>query len=198
MVGRARGGAAPRRLLSCRVLTAVTDRRHRLPQQTGHLRSAASSLGRDDAEDRRRSQTARRQDRYHVSAAHLGLDDDAPSACAHDRAGRWPVTGRQALGCSSAQVPAAGEGALAPVQETHARGAGKSTRGNRAALLQAVRDALRETGILCLPQTTTSIEVGGLCQGTIRWARARLLLRRLLSVLVVAVVCRRQRNLNKS
>src|SRR5262249_55992107 len=89
-------------------------------------------------------------------------------------AGRWPVTGRQALGCSSAQVPAAGEGALAPVQETHARGAGKSTRGRRAALLQRAHGALREAGIHCLPQATTSLEVGGLCQATIRWARARL------------------------
>jgi len=38
------------------------------------------------------------------------------------------------------------------------------------------RGALRETGIHCLPQSTTSFEVGGLCQRTIRWARARLTL----------------------
>jgi Transposase zinc-binding domain len=49
----------------------------------------ASSRG--HACDRRRSQASRRQDRYHRRAPHLGLGDDAPSACAHDRAGRWLV-----------------------------------------------------------------------------------------------------------
>src|SRR5262249_3463482 len=76
------------------------------------LPSEIAAIGRDNPDNRRRSQTAWRQDRYHLSAAHLGFDDDPPSACAHDRAGRWPVARRQALGCGAAQVPAAGEGAL--------------------------------------------------------------------------------------
>ena len=43
------------------------------------------------AHDRRRSQASRRQDRHHRRPPHLGFGDDAPSACAHDRAGWWLV-----------------------------------------------------------------------------------------------------------
>src|SRR5262249_41431142 len=52
----------------------------------------------------------------------------------------------------------------------------KSPRGRRAPLLQRAHAALPEAGIHCLPQATTSLEVGGLRQATIRWARARLTL----------------------
>ena len=47
--------------------------------------------------DRRRSEASWRQDRHHVGAAQLGLGHDAPSACAHDRAGRRPLRRRPAL-----------------------------------------------------------------------------------------------------
>jgi len=48
--------------------------------------------------DRGRPKAPRRPSRHHFRAAHLGLGDDASSACAHDRAGRWHRVGRIALG----------------------------------------------------------------------------------------------------
>ena len=76
----------------------AADRRHRLSEQARHLRSAVQGIRRDDADDCRRSQASRRQDRHHVGAAHLGLGDDASSARAHDRAGRRPVARWRAMG----------------------------------------------------------------------------------------------------
>jgi hypothetical protein len=42
----------------------------------------------DDADHRRRSQAPRRADRHHRRIPHLGIGNDPPPACAHDRAGR--------------------------------------------------------------------------------------------------------------
>ena len=53
--------------------------------------------GRDDDDDRRRSQASRRPDRHHRRAAHLGLGDDASSACPHDRARRRRLARRPAV-----------------------------------------------------------------------------------------------------
>ena len=75
-------------LLPRRVHAAGPDRRYRLPEQGGDLRPAVQGLGRDHAQDRRRSQAPRRPHRHHLRAAHLGLGTDPPPACAHDRAGR--------------------------------------------------------------------------------------------------------------
>ena len=51
----------------------AADRRLRLSEQGGDLRPPVQGLGRDAADDRRRSQASRRPHRHHVGAAHLGL-----------------------------------------------------------------------------------------------------------------------------
>ena len=89
VVGGAGSRVAARSILPRRVHVAGADRRHlAYHQQGGHLRHPVQGVGRDDADDRRRSQASRGQDRHHVGAAHLGFGDDAPSARAHDRARR--------------------------------------------------------------------------------------------------------------
>src|SRR5499427_10776909 len=62
-----------------------SDRRHRLPEQSRDLWSAVHGGGRSHPDDRRRSQAAWRQDWHYLGAPHLGLGDDASSACPHDR-----------------------------------------------------------------------------------------------------------------
>src|ERR1700694_1203662 len=57
---RARSRSAARAVLPCRVHAAGADRRHRLSQQGGHLRSPVQGFGRDPDHDRRRSQAPRR------------------------------------------------------------------------------------------------------------------------------------------
>src|ERR1700730_11813558 len=62
------------------------------------LEIPASSLGRDDDRHRGRTQAPGRAHRHHLGASHLGLGDDAPSACAHDRAGRRHLGRRITMG----------------------------------------------------------------------------------------------------
>ena len=88
MARRARGRAAAGALLPRRVHAAGGHRRHRLSEQGRDLRPPVHGLGRDHAHHRGRPQASRRPHRHHRGAAHLGLGDDAPSARAHDRAGR--------------------------------------------------------------------------------------------------------------
>src|SRR5262245_24558025 len=73
VASRARGRAAARWLLPCRLHGARADRRYRLPEQTGDLRSAHEGRGRDDAHDRSRSQACGCPHRHHCSAGHLRL-----------------------------------------------------------------------------------------------------------------------------
>ena len=87
MAGRARGRAAAGTLLSCGVHVAGRNPRHRLSEQDGDLRSVVQGLGRDHADDRRRSQASRRPHRLHLGVAHLGLRSRPSPSCAHDCAG---------------------------------------------------------------------------------------------------------------
>ena len=82
--------------------------------------------GRDHAHDRRRSRASRRPHRPHRRAAHLGLGDDPPSACAHDRAGRRPLGGRREVDLVPVRLPGARQCAGAPVPR---QDAGDADRG---------------------------------------------------------------------
>ena len=95
LVEKRRGDRAmmPVNLFASRTFLGLTlftspNRRYRLSEQGGDLRSAVPGIGRDDGDDRRRPQASRRQYRHHRRVAHLGIGDDASSARAHDRAGR--------------------------------------------------------------------------------------------------------------
>ena len=81
--------------------------RHRLSEQTGRLRSADEGVGRHHANDRRRSQAPRRENRHHRRAAHLGLGDDASSARAHDCSRRRLVRRWNTLDRRTRQLPRA-------------------------------------------------------------------------------------------
>src|SRR5215813_13472026 len=98
MVGRARGGAATGSVLPCRLHPSGTDRRHRLSEQAGDLRSAVQGGCRHDHGDRRRPQASRRTHRPHRRAAHLGFGDDPSPPRAPDRAGWRSFRGSIALG----------------------------------------------------------------------------------------------------
>ena len=69
------------------------------PEQAGGLQSAVQGFGRDAAHDRRRSQASGRAHRHHLGAPHMGLGDDAPPACPHDRTRRRHQPGRRTLDC---------------------------------------------------------------------------------------------------
>ncbi len=98
MARRARSRPAAGRLLPRRVHAARRGRRHRVPQQGAGLRPAVQGGIGDDADDRGRSQAPRRAHRHHRRAPHMGLGDDPPSPCPHDRAGRRHRAGRAAAG----------------------------------------------------------------------------------------------------
>ena len=77
---------------------------------------------------RGRSEAPRRADRHHLGAAHVGLGDDAPSARAHDRAGRRHRSRWIRLDRQGPELPAARAGALATVPAAHARAADGGAR----------------------------------------------------------------------
>ena len=79
------------------------------------LRPAVPAASETHAHDRRRSQAPRRPHRHHRRAPHLGLGDDPPSACPHDRAGRRHLARRHALGALPARLLPAGARALEAV-----------------------------------------------------------------------------------
>src|SRR5665213_220229 len=83
MAGGARGRSAAGAILSCGVHAAGGHRRYRLPEQGRGLRSPVQGLGRDDANDRRRSEASGRQDRHHFGPPYLGLGHDPSSARPH-------------------------------------------------------------------------------------------------------------------
>ena len=64
---------------------------------------------------RGRSQAPGRSHRHHRGASHLGIGDDAPSACAHDRAGRRHLSRRITMGLVQIELFPARAGSLAPV-----------------------------------------------------------------------------------
>ena len=108
-------------VLPRRLHPAGRDRRRRLPEQDGRLRPPVPGLVRGAADHRRRSQAPRRPHRRHRRAPHMGLGDDPPPACPHDRAGRRHLARRRELGPLPAGLPPAGARALPPVPPAHAR-----------------------------------------------------------------------------
>ena len=89
------------RMFSGKVLAMLKDAhaaeptaRHCLPEQARRLQSADEGGGRDDVDDRGRSQAPRCEDRHHGGATYVGVSADAPSARAHDRARRGTVGGK--------------------------------------------------------------------------------------------------------
>ena len=142
---RSRGRAAAGAVLSRRVHAAGSDRRHRLSQQGRHLRSAVQGLGRDDADDRRRSEASRRQDRHHLRAAYLGLGHDPSPACPHDRAGRRHLARRPTLGVVPAGLLPAGARALAPVPTVVSGAPRRPPSGRPPELLRRRRSSRRST-----------------------------------------------------
>ena len=138
---RPRGRSAAGRLFPRRLHPAGRDRPDRLPEQGGGLRPAVPHGGRDAAHDRRRSQAPRRPHRRHRRAPQLGLGDDPPSACPHDRAGRRDIARRHALGvaagpascCRCGCSPACSGGSSWPASPTPTRRAGwRSSARSRA------------------------------------------------------------------
>ena len=132
VAGRARGRAAARRLLPCRLHVAGRVARHGLSEQARDLPSAHEGVGRDHAHDRRRSQAPGRQDRHHRRAPHLGLGADASSARAHDRAGRRAVGRWRAMGLSRAGLPRARQRARRACSGAVAGDAGQGARAKAA------------------------------------------------------------------
>ena len=113
-------------VLSRRVHAPCGRRRHRLSEQGRDLRSFVQGLGRDHADDRRRSEAPRRQDRHHLRAPHLGISAHPSPARAYDCPGRRHLARRPALGFLPAGILPAGARALPPVQapvpsEAHCR-----------------------------------------------------------------------------
>src|SRR5271166_5042408 len=90
-------------------------RRYRLSEQGRRLRPAVQGLIRDHAHHRSRSQASRRSHWHLVRPPHLGLGDDPSPACTHDRAGRWVLTRRKALGLMSATLLPGSGGAVSLV-----------------------------------------------------------------------------------
>ena len=86
MARTARGRAVARAVFPSGLYLARAHRGYCLPEQGRHLRFLVQGLRRDHARDRSRSQASGRQDRLHRRASYLGFCDDAPSACAYDRA----------------------------------------------------------------------------------------------------------------
>ena len=136
---RARGRSAAGRLFPRRLHAADRDRPDRLPEQGGGLRPAVPCGGRDTAHHRRRSQAPRRPHRRHGRAPYLGLGNDPPPACSHDRAGRRDIARRHALDIVPARLSVAGAGALAPVPAALPGRARRRPRGGPAGVLRRNR-----------------------------------------------------------
>src|SRR3981189_2951845 len=136
MAGRARGRVAAGAVLSRGVHPAGSDRRHRLSQKGRDLRPAFQGLIRDHAHHRSRSQASRRSHWHLVRPPHLGLGDDPSPACTHDRAGRWVLTRRKALGLMSATLLPVSGGAVSLVPPVVPGQAPRRLSGRCAAVLR--------------------------------------------------------------
>ena len=143
-----------------------SDRRHRLPEQSRDLWSAVHGGGRSHPDDRRRSQTAWRQDRHHRRAPQLGLGDDASSARAHDRAVRRHLARWHALGIVPPAVLSAGAGPLAPVPAIIPGQPPRCSPGWTSRVLRRPHRARQTAIICCLPRAAAQDRMGGLCQET--------------------------------
>jgi hypothetical protein len=91
----ARGSAsrtAAGAVLSCRLHTAGTGQRDRVPEQVRRLRDPVPHGGRDTRHHRGQSQASRRQARYDRGSSHLGPDPAASSARPLRRSRRRPLT----------------------------------------------------------------------------------------------------------
>ena len=146
MARRTRGRALARALLPRGLHAAGPYRCHRLSEQSGGLRSAVQSRGRDRADNRGRSQAPGRPHRHHRGAPHLGLDHDPPSARAHDRA-RWRHLARRlTLGVVPAPLLAACTGILQAVPWADACEAARRPQGRPAQILRPAYSPRRAQG----------------------------------------------------
>jgi hypothetical protein len=175
MDGGAGDRAAARALFPHCLHAAGRTRRYRLPEQEGDLRPLVQGRGRDHADDRRRPQAPGRQDRHHLSAAHLGLGDDASSACAHDRARRRPLPGRDALDRDQTKLPPARAGALQVVPPPDAGEARRHPQGRQADLLRRACASRRQQRLRHLPGAAQEDALVRLLEGDPSPARRRCL-----------------------
>ena len=118
---RAPGRAAAGSLFPRRVHAAGADRRDRLPEQGRRLRDPVQGRGRGDDDARRQSALARRRDRRHRRAAHLGAGADPSSPRPLRRAGRRPFARWHALDRR------AGRASFSPSNRCRACSAGSSS-----------------------------------------------------------------------
>ena len=143
------------------------DRRHRLPEQGRPLRSFVQGLGRDHADDCRRPQASRCQDRHHLRAAHLGLGHDPSPPRAHDRAGWRHLTRRPALDIVPAGVLPPRARALPPVPSAVPGEASRRTPSRPVELLRQRRPSGRCAILRSLSGTAAQGRVGRLRQATV-------------------------------
>ena len=168
MARRARSRPAAGRLLPRRVHAARRGRRHRVPQQGAGLRPAVQGGIGDDADDRGRSQAPRRAHRHHRRAPHMGLGDDPPSPCPHDRAGRRHRAGREPLDIVAPGLPAPGAGARQAVPPPVPHPAGRAARRRPARLLRIDGAPGRPPGLPASSDAGPEEALGGLRQAALR------------------------------
>ena len=149
------------------------NRRHRLPEQSGGLRSAVQSRGRDRADNRGRSQAPGRPHRHHRGAPHLGLDHDPPPARAHDRARRWHLARRLTLGVVPAPLLAACTGILQAVPWADACEAPRRPQGRPAQILRPACSPRRAQGFRRLSGAAAQAQVVRLLKAPVRRTQRR-------------------------
>ena len=115
-------------------------------------------------------EASRRTHRHHRRAPHLGFGDDAPSARAHDRAGRRHRAGRKPLDIVAPGLPASGAGARQAVPPALPHPAGRAARRRPARLLRIDGAPRRPAGIPAPPARRPEEALGGLRQGAVRRA----------------------------
>src|SRR5436309_6116063 len=106
---------------------------------------------RDRADDCGRSQAPRRPHRHHRGAPHLGLDDDPPSARAHDRARRRHLARRLTVGVVPAPLLAACARILQAVPSADASETPRRAQGRPAAVPRPAYPSDRTQGLRGLP-----------------------------------------------
>ena len=160
VAGRARGGTAAGAVFPRGVHAAGSDRRHRLSQQGGDLRSPVQGIVRDHAHHCSRSQASRCSHRHLVRPAHLGLGTDPPPACAHDCARRRLRARRQELGLMPAALLAGSRSAVSLVPRVVPGQAPRRLSGRCAAVLRQAYPTDRSASIRRLSGAAVEHKVG--------------------------------------
>src|SRR5215471_5050402 len=99
---------------------------------------------------------------------HLGIRDDPPSPCPHDRAGWWHLSGRDTLGRLPAQLPSRRGGSLVSVSKARPGKACRRSLCRRAAVLRQAHGADQSKSLRGLFGTAAQQRLGRLCQASIR------------------------------